>query len=474
MTKNKLGVIIPYRDRYEQLIGFKKTLIEYLNYKGIDFELIVVEQDDAKMFNRGKLLNIGFIYAKKLKCNYVVFHDVDMLPLDVDYSYSEIPLLLASNFKTTDGIKKVSSDQYFSGVTLFPIELFEKINGYSNEYWGWGYEDDDMLYRCQICDIPLDKKEIPQMGGNIATLKFNGENAYVKGKNVIGNSKQITFFVTFYPDEITCNHETYDDSFSVFTIPGFDLSINYSSYSRYNFEMYDSEKNIIYINSDIKKNYKTSIAVTIDFSKKEITMYQDGILVSNTTYTGKTYDYSKVDYFYLGVGDPNKEENKKYFKGLISSFLVFSKVLNYEEIEEISKNKFFGLTQNFGKYKSSDTLKVYYDAKFIKDYNLIDLSGNKNDGKIVNCEMIGYSFDEVKLIDVPFKKESTFTLLPHEENGYVNGGWKNITTRYNQMRFHNEVSKGHKNIKDDGLSNCTYKEHSYSNVDNQKHIVVGI
>jgi predicted glycosyltransferase involved in capsule biosynthesis len=138
MTKNKLGVIIPYRDRYEQLIGFKKTLIEYLNYKGIDFELIVVEQDDAKMFNRGKLLNIGFIYAKKLKCNYVVFHDVDMLPLDVDYSYSEIPLLLASNFKTTDGIKKVSSDQYFSGVTLFPIELFEKINGYSNEYWGWG------------------------------------------------------------------------------------------------------------------------------------------------------------------------------------------------------------------------------------------------------------------------------------------------------------------------------------------------
>jgi hypothetical protein len=238
--------------------------------------------------------------------------------------------------------------------------------------------------------------------------------------------------------------------------------------------MYDNKKNIIYINSDIKNNYKTNIAVTIDFDKKEIKMYQDGILVSNTTYTKGTYDYRKVDNFYLGVGDPNREENKKYFKGLISSFSVFSKILNEKEIEEVSKNKFFGLTQNFGEYQSSHDLKVYYDAKFIKDYKLIDLSGNGNDGEIVNCEMVGYSFDEVKLIDVPFKRECTFKLLPHEENGYVNGSWKNITTRYNQMRFHNEVSKGHKNIKDDGLSNCTYKEHSYSHVDNQKHIVVGI
>jgi hypothetical protein len=330
MTKNKLGIIIPYRDRYEQLIKFKKVLIKYLNSKGIDFELIVIEQDDGKMFNRGKLLNIGFIYAKKLKCNYVVFHDVDMLPHDVDYSYSEIPLLLASNFKTIGGIKKVSSDQYFSGVTLFPIELFEKINGYSNEYWGWGYEDDDMLYRCQICNIPLDKKEIPQMGGTTAALKFNGENAYVKAKNVINNKTSFTIFITFYPDELTCNHETYDDSFSVFTVPGFDLSINYSSYSRYNFEMYGNKKNIIYINSDIKKNYKTNITVTIDFDKKEIKMYQDGDFVSTTKYDGKIHDYSKVDDFYLGVGDPNREENKKYFKGLISSFSVFSEILNQE------------------------------------------------------------------------------------------------------------------------------------------------
>ena len=30
---------------------------------------------------------------------------------------------------------------------LFTKEHYEKINGYSNGYWNWGMEDDDILYR---------------------------------------------------------------------------------------------------------------------------------------------------------------------------------------------------------------------------------------------------------------------------------------------------------------------------------------
>ena len=100
MTKtHKLGVIVPYRNRWHQLFDFKEAIRDFLNMKKLDYELIVVEQDDAKEFNRGKLLNVGFIYAKKLKCDYVVFHDLDMLPIDVDYTYSDIPLHLATNFE---------------------------------------------------------------------------------------------------------------------------------------------------------------------------------------------------------------------------------------------------------------------------------------------------------------------------------------------------------------------------------------
>ena len=142
---HKLGVIVPYRHRYPQLQLFKTRISKYLQDKGIDYELIVVEQDDAKLFNRGKLLNIGYNYAKGLHCDYIVFHDVDMLPLGVDYSYSQIPIHLATNFISQSDTKRTIFDTYFGGVTLFPIEVFELINGFSNEYWGWGFEDDDLL-----------------------------------------------------------------------------------------------------------------------------------------------------------------------------------------------------------------------------------------------------------------------------------------------------------------------------------------
>jgi len=35
----------------------------------------------------------------------------------------------------------------FGGATSFRPDVFELVNGYSNEFYGWGGEDDDMLRR---------------------------------------------------------------------------------------------------------------------------------------------------------------------------------------------------------------------------------------------------------------------------------------------------------------------------------------
>lgn len=471
---HKLGVIVPYRDRFEQLLIFKNTISYHLNKSGIDFELIVVEQDGAKTFNRGKLLNVGFQYAKKLKCDYVVFHDVDMLPIDVDYSYSPHPVHLASNFKSPIGFQRIVFDEYFGGVTIFPIDDFEKINGYSNEYWGWGYEDNDLLFRCQKYGLDLNQLKTKILGSNTSALKFNGINAYVKSKNTIDTDSNHTIFVSFSPEYIHCDVNKYDDTFSIFTIPGLDLSINYNSYSRYNFEIYDEDENIIYINSDIKPNYKTNICVTIDTDNKNIKMYQDGNLIGFKEYTVPLYNYKRQSKLYIGVGNPTRKENPKFFDGLINSVAIYSDVLNEDEVKEISNNKYFGLTHDFGKYESSDKLKLYYDAKFIKSYKLMDLSGNGNDGQIYNCEIVPYKMDEYKIVSIPYRRECMFELLEHAENGYVNGAWKDITTRYNQLRYYNEVSRGYINTKEDGLSNLKFKEHSNTSVNNQSHIIVGI
>ncbi len=167
-------------------------------------------------------------------------------------------------------------------------------------------------------------------------------------------------------------------------------------------------------------------------------------------------------------------KDKSYFKGEISNFAIFEEILSNQEIRELSKNQFFGLTSNFGNYKSSHLLKTYYDAKFIKDSKIIDLSGNNNDGIFENCKLSGYISDYKKVIYIPFRKDCTFELLSHEENGYVGNAWKNITTRYNQMRFHNEVKNDLTNPLQDGLSNCKYREHSNTKVLNETNITVGI
>ena len=472
---HKLGIIVPYRARDRQLLIFKRAISIYLNNTNIAYELIIVEQDDAKIFNRGKLLNIGFLYAKKLKCDYVVFHDVDMIPVNVDYSYSPYPVQLSTKFTSADPtFNRIVFDEYFGGVTLFPSNIFETINGYPNEYWGWGYEDNDLLFRCRQHNIDLYEKKIKLLGSNAAALKFNGKSAYVKTNNVIDPNTDTTIFISFSPEDIYCDIDKYDDTYSIFTIAGVDMSINYNSYARYNFEIYDEDENIIYLNSDIKPNYKTIICITIDSNNKELKMYQDGILIGTKNYTKDLYSYRKHSKIYLGAGNPNRNDNPKFFNGLMDSFAIFGNVLNEMEIKEISENKYFGLTSNFGNYISCDNLKLYFDAKFIKGYKMIDLSGNGNDGIINECEIVPFEKDDYKILTIPHRRDCEFELMSHSENGYVDGAWKDITTRYNQIRYFNEVSRGHKSTKEDGLNNCIFKELSNSNVKNQTHINVSI
>ena len=131
----KLGIIVPYRNRKNHLKEFTRRLLRYMERFDIPYELIVVEQDEAHLFNRGMLLNIGFKYAEKLRCDYVVFHDVDMIPVHVDYSYSDIPLQMANNFIVGEDDYNNSElfDEYFGGVTMFNMETFRKIDGYSNK-----------------------------------------------------------------------------------------------------------------------------------------------------------------------------------------------------------------------------------------------------------------------------------------------------------------------------------------------------
>lgn len=149
-----LSIIVPYRDRDNHLKEFIPFMESSDFLDGMDFEILVIEQDEGKPFNRGKLLNVGASESPGSSC--YCFHDVDMLPIVSDYSCVQNPTHLAAEAEQF-GFKLPYSG-YFGGVTLFDRDSFRSVNGYSNDYWGWGAEDDDIMYRCLAKGIKTSRK----------------------------------------------------------------------------------------------------------------------------------------------------------------------------------------------------------------------------------------------------------------------------------------------------------------------------
>ena len=154
---------------------------EYLDKHNVLHTIYIVEQDDAKPFNRAKLLNVGYLQADT-DHDYFVFHDVDMLPQDVDYSYEENPTHLAAAASQFN--YALPYQGYFGGVTMFSRKSFERVNGYSNEYWGWGAEDDDILWRCNLAKLQVQRKS-PGIIKSLSHDRVLSQEEYEKNINRI-------------------------------------------------------------------------------------------------------------------------------------------------------------------------------------------------------------------------------------------------------------------------------------------------
>lgn len=81
--KDRVAIIIPYRDRANHLPIFLKNIHSLLMKQQADYGIFVVEQIQDDLFNRAALMNVGFLEAMKLsKWDCFIFHDVDLIPLD--------------------------------------------------------------------------------------------------------------------------------------------------------------------------------------------------------------------------------------------------------------------------------------------------------------------------------------------------------------------------------------------------------
>ena len=150
----RLAIVIPYRDREQHLSRLIPHLVTFFERdrlaRAIPYEIHIAEQAPGRSFNRGAIKNAGFAVAHA-NADYVVFHDVDYLPIWADYSLVHEPTSLI-----TWGVQEESSEgpSNTPGCALaLPVDDFVRINGYSNDYWEWGFEDVDLQQRIRLAGL---------------------------------------------------------------------------------------------------------------------------------------------------------------------------------------------------------------------------------------------------------------------------------------------------------------------------------
>ncbi|XP_024121538.1 beta-1,4-galactosyltransferase 4 [Oryzias melastigma] len=170
-ARQSVAILIPHRNREKHLLYLLHHLHPFLQRQQLHYAIYIIQQTSDATFNRAKLLNIGYLEAlKDFNWDCFVFHDVDLVPENDHNLYicDKHPKHLVVGRNVTG--YKLRYKGYFGGVTALSREQFLKVNGFSNTYWGWGGEDDDLRIRVQ-----LQKMEILRPPADVAryTMVFH-------------------------------------------------------------------------------------------------------------------------------------------------------------------------------------------------------------------------------------------------------------------------------------------------------------
>jgi hypothetical protein len=439
---HKLGICIPYRNRKEHLEKLVPHLSKHLTEQGIDHKFYVGHQVDDKLFNRGAMKNVAAEFAFNDGCDYVAWHDVDMLSHeDGDYSYPiDNPIHIATKLsKYNYGL---GYDQYFGGVVLFTKEQAERTNGYSNDYWDWGQEDDDLFWRCYFEGYTTGR--VIKKLDNQKVTNFNGVNSFIE----IPTNREIssclhndhTITITFNPEQqeekvpiwlVGDTNKRFIEYPLIRKDGSWTWGLSFNNSRAVTMVLFDRENRHHYNWAKRFENMWTQ--VTLSFNKEEKRAYffindelitqMDGIkqnIPFPVNSDLRTHDAIKS--FLIGFCN----HQNTYYKGKISDVRIYNRFFN--NINEMESN-------------TSDLVLDYKTNEYIKN----------------NIEE---SVEDIEIIEniIPYRRDGNFLCLPHIDEGYVNGTWaKGETTARNEKRFVTEMQQRKIDYKNDGLNTLKYE-----------------
>ena len=446
---HKLGVCVPYRNREAHLHEFVPKVGKYLKNQGIDFQMYFCHQVDDKLFNRGATKNIAAKHAFEEGCDYIVWHDIDMIPeKGTDYSFPDkYPVHIATEISQMD--YRLKYHEYFGGAVLFSKEQVERTNGYSNDYWDWGMEDDDLFWRCHLEGLTNDSYlDTPNIERDV--ISFNGDSSWGKLptsrelRQFCSKSHTISVLTKAFqqPDKnpvfLIGDKEKKYIEYPILRIPGYDYGISFNNSRALSFTFWNSFNQHNYMWLKRYDRQWSWVTVVVDDIKKLSHFYLNGTEVDSKAghgsaspwkYTGKLRKYSKDVYLGCSPSLPDTDLNR-YFKGEVADIKIWDRALNPFEVQNI--------------HREYPLENLIYKMN-IEDLELHDCKVSKQKLSIPNSI-------------IPHRRKGRMTCLPHIDEGLVKGKWaKGETTARNERRYVLEMQNGKWDYKNDGIKQVKYK-----------------
>ncbi|KAG9269601.1 beta-1,4-galactosyltransferase 3 [Astyanax mexicanus] len=173
--RHHTAIVVPYRNRQSHLRALLYHLHPFLQRQQIHYSIYIVHQSGNATFNRAKLLNVGVREAlKEDSWSCIFLHDVDLLPENDHNTYTCHPQYPTHLSVAMDKFRyRLPYPQYFGGVSAVTPDQYLKMNGFPNQYWGWGGEDDDIATRVRLSGMKIVRP--PVAIGHYKMIKHKGD-----------------------------------------------------------------------------------------------------------------------------------------------------------------------------------------------------------------------------------------------------------------------------------------------------------
>lgn len=188
--QHRLAIVVPFRERTNELLRLVPHLHQFLRRQAICHRFYIINQVDKYRFNRGMLINIGFLFASN-ESTYMAMHDVDLLPINDQLSY-QFPSNGPFHLSAPNLHPKYHYEKYVGGILLIQNRHFVQVNGFSTRYWGWGLEDDEFYTRLRESNLEIYRPHNILTNSSNSFLHLHDQSVHKRDTAKLFNQREVT------------------------------------------------------------------------------------------------------------------------------------------------------------------------------------------------------------------------------------------------------------------------------------------